>query len=199
MLRGCVDAGVDVDVADEYGRTAVFRAAAGGRAAAVRALLALGADPNATSLAGTRDFSPLHFAADAGATGAAEALLAAGAAPSAMDASGTTPFEAAVLSAAPETIAVEAIRAGAAGRLGEGLQLEREVVLNLEAQRVHFVCAGFGRRVDSGPDPLEVIAPECDAVADLVSDEFPRCVGLGLLEPWGDRVAACFDLGAFAF
>ena len=44
MLRGCVDAGVDVDVADEYGRTAVFRAAAGGRAAAVRALLALGAD-----------------------------------------------------------------------------------------------------------------------------------------------------------
>lgn len=84
----------------------------GGACAA--ALLALGADPNATSLAGTRDFSPLHFAADAGATGAAEALLAAGAAPSAMDASGTTPFEAAVLSAAPETIAVEAIRAGAA-------------------------------------------------------------------------------------
>ena len=70
MLRGCVDAGVDVDVADEYGRTAVFRAAAAGHAAAVRALLALGAD---------RD-KPAHGGATAlhAARGDADVLAALG-------------------------------------------------------------------------------------------------------------------------
>lgn len=97
--RAAVDAllaadGVDVDVADYRGSTALHGAAHAGDAAVVRALLAAGAD---ASRARNGRETPLHVAASEGHEEAARLLLAAGGAPLrlAADGVGLTAAEAA--------------------------------------------------------------------------------------------------------
>jgi ankyrin repeat protein len=74
---------------DSRGRTALHKAAAGGHADVVCALLAAGADPNASDKAGV---TPLLDAAASGDLQTVEALLAADAAANAADVRGETPL-----------------------------------------------------------------------------------------------------------
>jgi len=91
MIWLLVDAGADVNAANEMGHTPLHFAA---NADAVRALVAAGADVNARSRDGS---TPLHLAVEApGGVGAVEALLAAGAAVDAVNARGRTPLDIAV-------------------------------------------------------------------------------------------------------
>jgi ankyrin repeat protein len=77
-----------VDDRDAQGNTALMLAAARGQLAAVEALLAAGADPNAR---GPRRWTPLCFAAIHGESAVVTSLLRAGARAGARDEGGRTP------------------------------------------------------------------------------------------------------------
>ncbi len=89
MLEPLVARGARPD-ADVYRGSALMWAAASGRAAAVRRLIELGADPSGRSTFGGpthgEGVTPLHLAAQGGHLDAARALLDAGADPRARDA-----------------------------------------------------------------------------------------------------------------
>jgi len=81
-IRAAVEAGADVDSLDtrtaRNGRRALNWAALNDHPSAIRVLLSLGADLEATNITG---FTALNHAAEAGAPGATRALLDAGADP----------------------------------------------------------------------------------------------------------------------
>ena len=89
-LRGLLDAGAEVNGADEAELTALHWASAWGHADACRLLLERGAEVNARD---GRDATPLHAAAFFGRPEAVRALLEGGADPSLRDEDGTSPAD----------------------------------------------------------------------------------------------------------
>ena len=93
IVRRLLASGVNPNVPDDAGRTAVHRAASGGGARILDALLRAGGKPNLRDRDGN---APLHIAIKAGGSEgkieAVEALLAAGADPCVKDATGRTPY-----------------------------------------------------------------------------------------------------------
>jgi ankyrin repeat protein len=96
---------------DEYGRTPLHYAAAGGDADASQKLLAAGADPNLQDDGG---WSPLHFAAQARSPRVTELLLAAGAQVDSRDTSGNTPLATAVFNSRGDGSVIHLLRAAGA-------------------------------------------------------------------------------------
>ncbi len=93
IVRRLLASGVNPNVPDDAGRTAVHRAASGGGARILDALLRAGGKPNLRDRDGN---APLHIAIKAdgseGEAEAVEALLAAGADPCVKDATGRTSY-----------------------------------------------------------------------------------------------------------
>lgn len=93
LARLVLEDGVDVNAADDAGRTAMHCAATNGDLAVCDVLQRFGADPNARDGDGA---TPLHLLAPSevhGAAGACEFLLSCGAAAEATDDAGLTPLE----------------------------------------------------------------------------------------------------------
>lgn len=111
-------AGMNPNVTDENGLTAVAAAAAGGHGHVVTQLLSNGAKPNAASPQGQ---TALMAAAKSGDVQAVKALLSAGADAQAKDSTGMSPLAAAVLAGQSEATGLLAERA--AGTLDDVLQL----------------------------------------------------------------------------
>ena len=97
-------------------RTELHRAANEGDAAAVKALLAAGHDPNSQDSQG---WSPLHFAAQASSAATVEALLAAGACVDPRDLNGNTPLSRAVFNSKGDGSVILLLRAAGADPLVE--------------------------------------------------------------------------------
>ncbi len=93
IVRRLLASGVNPNIPDDAGRTAVHRAASGGGPRILAALLRAGGKPNVRDRDGN---APLHIAIKAGGSEgkveAVEALLAAGADPCLKDATGLTPY-----------------------------------------------------------------------------------------------------------
>lgn len=118
VVREFLRAGMNPDVADERGVTAVASAAAGGHGHVVDLLLASGAKPNAATPEGQ---TALMAAAQSGDERAVKALLAAGADAQAKDGADVSPLAAAVL--AGHAAVVMLLAEGAFGSLDHALQL----------------------------------------------------------------------------
>ena len=97
-------------------RTELHRAANEGDAAAVKALLAVGHDPDSQDSQG---WSPLHFAAQASSAAVVEALLAAGARVDPRDLNGNTPLFRAVFNSKGDGSVIFLLRAASADPLAE--------------------------------------------------------------------------------
>jgi len=78
-VRAALDAGVDVNAADQGSRTALHMAAANGHCEVVDALIAARADPDAVNAEGN---TPLHWACLNGHSQVVDRLMKAGANPS---------------------------------------------------------------------------------------------------------------------
>jgi len=90
MVRLLLDAGADLSIRNQWGRTALHVAARRGHEGVARLLLERGADPRAATREG---WSPLHVAYRSGHPRVVEVLLAAGADPQQPDTSGALPAE----------------------------------------------------------------------------------------------------------
>ena len=97
-------------------RTELHRAANEGDAAAVKALLAAGHDPNSQDSQG---WSPLHFGAQASSAAVVETLLAAGARVDPCDLNGNTPLLRAVFNSQGDGSVIFLLRAAGADPLVE--------------------------------------------------------------------------------
>jgi ankyrin repeat protein len=113
VLRACASGAVDER--DEEGRTATYIAANEGHLPLVRALLALGADPNLPEREGD---GPLHVATHRGHVEVARALLDGGADPEMRGYFGHTPLRIATRAGHDEIAGLLATRGG-------GLALDR--------------------------------------------------------------------------
>ena len=118
VMREFLKAGMNPDVADERGVTAIASAAAGGQGHVVDLLLAHGAKPNAATPEGQ---TALMAAAQSGDEQAVKALLAAGADAQVKDGGGLSPLAVAVL--AGHAAVVMLLAEGASGSLDHALQL----------------------------------------------------------------------------
>ena len=117
--------------ANDTAHTALHRAAAGGAAEEVAALLAAGADLNARN---QHQKTPLHYAATRSRAGPALALLAAGADPNARDEDRITPLHLTAMRGGPSTAAV-LLLAGADPNASRAFRGETETPLQ-SAKRV---------------------------------------------------------------
>jgi hypothetical protein len=90
MVQLLVEAGADISVSNQWGRTPLHVAARRGCREVARLLLDLGAEPNATTREG---WTALHVAYRAGQPDLVELLLASGADPQARDTTGRVPAD----------------------------------------------------------------------------------------------------------
>ncbi|KXZ54426.1 hypothetical protein GPECTOR_5g8 [Gonium pectorale] len=178
-IRRLVEGGVEVDLANEFGQTALHVAALWGNVEAVQALLDLGAD---ASVPNSRGQTPLHFAASAKRDPLAvcRVLLDAGADPEAVDMMGRQPYEMAnsedvrSLLGGPDSRIFEYASAGKAealrALLAEGAQAgeEDKVILEHDPAMINFPDM-------SGNTPLHaaVEAGNLDVLRYLLSREPP--------------------------
>jgi ankyrin repeat protein len=95
------EAGMEIDVADASGNTALMRAAAGGRLELVESLLDAGADPRARNQVGR---TPLMFSAESGRTDVLRKLLSRGSELRDRDKEGWTALKLAAFKGRPEAV-----------------------------------------------------------------------------------------------
>ncbi|KAJ1474163.1 ankyrin repeat protein, partial [Baffinella frigidus] len=94
VAKVLLDAGADIEARDKGGRTPLYLATSyGGDEAAVRMLVATGANTEVKDTIPGSGSTPLHIAASRGLEGPARALLEGGADMEATDQSGRTPVD----------------------------------------------------------------------------------------------------------
>ena len=199
QLLACLAAGVDPNKRDELGNSPLFYAAT---AAAVRALVAAGADPRIHSAFEASDgITPLHVASVLGRTEVINALIAAGAEPDATSISGDTSLHQAALNGWPASCtalldggaSVDARDSAGrsplhrAARFGGAAQVECAKVLLARG-------ADPNAQSSSGSRPLDAVCGsggvESDAMAQLLlqagaTPGVPRVSGADVLQLLG--------------
>jgi ankyrin repeat protein len=93
LVNTLIQKGIDVNVADDSGFTALHYASAHNNPRIVEALIAAGADVNAQVDDLNANITPLFFAVRSGSLGVIDALIRAGADVSARDTAGSTPLD----------------------------------------------------------------------------------------------------------
>jgi ankyrin repeat protein len=191
-MRRLVAAGVNVDVLDEHGATALHYAAVFGRLEAIRVLVvALGANNEAKCAVGK---TPLHVVAQQGLVEAITVLVQLGANKEAKDVNGGTPLHQAVYHGHAEAVKL-LVQLGANK---DAKTAHGETPLHIASRTGHakaikaLMQLGASYRVDDAEETMCVVcmdAPKnrvvlpcmhmcvCEACAQRLSDHCPVCRG----------------------